>query len=273
MENYLATINSESQANIVAVHKLYGFGKITKIRCSENQGTPELFLTYESDAGKTVVLAYQIVKARGLLQFGDMDTETLDNLFEEYAVNWTEFNENRKAEAKAAREAKKEAEAQAKAEKEAQKKVEATLNKLNSMKPDDLARVCGTPTTEYETIGWLAKHVTNIKPSMPAEAQGWFEKKFGKVDCAKVYESGAKTTGKNPMKYTLSIDGSFNSEVPSTLARYISGSNNKHISSVEFFWSLIDKYGFQFGKKQDLDEIKKFVPDIHMSDFERGLAM
>lgn len=273
MENYLATINSESQTNIVAVHKLYGFGKITKIRCSENQGAPELFLTYESDAGKTVVLAYQIVKTRGLIQFSDTDTETLDNLLEEYAVNWAEFNENRKAKAEAERAARKAAQEQAKAEAEAKKKLEATMVKLERMKPEDISKLCGTPTTEYETIGWLAKHVTSIKPSMPAEAQGWFEKKFGKVDCAKVYEPGAKTTGKNPMKYTLSIDGSFSSEVPSILGRYVTGSNPKHISSVEFFWSLIDKYGFQFGKKQNLDEIKKFVPDTYMAEFEKGLAM
>ena len=82
------------------------------------------------------------------------------------------------------------------------------------MKPAEISEVCATPQTEYETIGWLAKHCTSIKPSMPAEAQGWFEKKFGKVDNAKVYEAGAKTSGKNPMKYTLSIDGCFDSEGP-----------------------------------------------------------
>ena len=47
----------------------------------------------------------------------------------------------------------------------------------------------------------------------------------------------------------------------------------KHISSVELFWTLVDKYGFQFGKKQNVDEIKRFVPATYLPDFDRGLAM
>lgn len=273
MDTILATVNSETLTDISATHKVYGIGKVTKIRCGENLGKPELFLTFEAESGKNTVFAYQIVINLGLLQFDETDFETLNNLFAEYAENWVKFDENRKAELKAAREAKKEAELKAKQEAEAAKKLKATLAKLEGMSPEDLTKVCGNPVTEYETVGWLAKHVTSIKPSMPAEARDWFEKHFGKVECAKIYEAGAQTSGKNPMKYTLSIDGSFNSELPKTLNRYISGTNLKHISSVEFFWTLIDKYGFQFGKKQNIDSIRKSVPDTYIDDFDRGLAM
>jgi hypothetical protein len=266
----LATINSETLCSISCSHKIYGSGQITKIKCSENNSKPELFLTFESPV-KSTVFAYTI--ASKFLQFDETDALTLDSLMAEYLENWLEFDANRKAEAQAAHEAKAEAEAKAKADKEAAQKLEAAMAKLNKLQPEDVAAVCGTPQTEYETIGWLAKHCTGIKPSMPAEACGWFEKKFGKVDNAKVYEAGAKTTGGNSMKYTLSIEGSFNSEVPSILSRFVSDKNPKHISSVEFFWTLVDKYGFQFGKKQNVDEIKKFVPADYLPDFDRGLAM
>lgn len=266
----LATINSETLCSIDCKHKTYGSGKITKIKCSENLGKPEMFISFESP-NKNTTLAYTI--ASKFFEFDESDALTLENLMAEYLENWLEFDATRKAEAKAAREAKYAAEAQAKAEAEAQKKLEATMAKLNRMTPEDMTAVCGTPNTEFETIGWLAKHCTSIKPSMPAEAQNWFESKFGKVDNAKVYEAGAKTSGGNSMKYTLSIDGCFDSEVPSILRDFIPENKPKHISSVGFFWALVDKYGFQFGKKQNVDEIRTFVPADHLPDFERGFAM
>ena len=270
--NMLATINSEATCSIACTHKTYGSGTITKIKCSENLGKPELFLTFESDT-KTTTFAYTIASKFKLIKLDETDQLNIENLLADYLENWLEFDATRKAEAQAAREARKAADEQAKADKEAQKKLEAAMTKLDTMKPESISAICGTPTTEYETIGWLAGHCTSIKPSMPAEAQGWFEKKFGKVDNAKVYEAGAQTSGKNPMKYNLSIDGSFNAEVPSILSRFVSTNNPKHISSVELFWALVDKYGFQFGKKQNIDEIRKYVPDCYLADFDRGLAM
>ena len=119
----------------------------------------------------------------------------------------------------------------------------------------------------------MAKHIKSIKPSMPAECKSWFESKFGPTECATIYEKGAKTTGNNPMKFTLSIHGTFDSEVPSLLLTKATEKNKKVIDSVEFFWTLVDKYGFQFGKKQNVDEIRKFVPNTYMTEFEAGFAM
>ena len=266
----LTTVNSETTCAIACNHKLYGSGTITKIKCSEYLNKPEFFLTFESD-NKNTKFAYTV--ASKLFTLNEADSQTLEELFAEYTENWLEFDANRKAEAEAVAKAKKEAEKQAEAAAKAEQKLKATMASLEKLKPEDISAICGTPKTEYEVIGWLAKHCTNIKPSMPAEALSWFEQKFGKVDNAKVYEAGAKTTGNNPMKYTLSIAGNFNAEVPAILNRFASGSKLKHISSVEFFWTLIDKYGFQFGKKQNIDEIRKFVPTCYISDFEQGLVM
>ena len=123
----LATINSETLCSIDCKHKTYGSGRITKIKCSENNSKPELFLTFESEA-KNTVFAYTL--ASKFLAFDETDQLTLENLLAEYLENWLEFDATRKAEAREAREAKLAAEAQAKAEAEAQKKLEATMAKL-----------------------------------------------------------------------------------------------------------------------------------------------
>ena len=268
----LTTLNSETACEIACVHKIYGSGKITNLKCSENLGKPEILMTFESPV-KTVTLAFSIVSARKLLAFDETDQETLDCLMAEYIANWFEMDKQRRDEERARKEAARLQQEQEKQEAEAKKKVEQTLARLNCLKPEDLSTICGTPQTEYEMIGWIAKHVKSIKPSMPEECKSWFESKFGPVESATVYEKGAKTSGNNPMKYTLSIHGTFDAEVPSVLTVKATEKNKKAIDSVEFFWTLVDKYGFQFGKKQNVDEIRKFVPTTYLTEFEAGLAM
>ena len=266
----LTTLNSETTCEIACTHKIYGSGKIIKIKCSENLGKPELFLTFESPV-KSTTFAYTI--ASKFLKFDETDQETLDCLMAEYGANWFEMDQQRKEEERARKEAARLQKEQEQQEAEAKKKVEQTLARLDRLKPEDLSTICKTPQTEYEMIGWMAKHIKSIKPSMPEECKSWFESKFGPVECATIYEKGAKTSGNNPMKYTLSIHGTFDAEVPSVLMVKATERNKKVIDSVEFFWTLVDKYGFQFGKKQNVDEIKKFVPTTYLTEFEAGLAM
>lgn len=268
----LTTLNSETACEIACTHKVYGSGKITKLKCSEYQGKPEIFMTFES-ATKTVTLAFSIVSVRELLAFDETDQETLDCLMAEYGANWFEMDQKRKEEERARKEAARLQREQEQQEAEAKKKVEQTLARLDRLKPEDLSTIFKTPQTEYEMIGWMAKHIKSIKPSMPEECKSWFESKFGPVECATVYKRGAKTSGNNPMKYTLSIHGTFDVEVPSVLTIKATEKNKKAIDSVEFFWTLVDKYGFQFGKKQDVDEIRKFVPATYLTEFEAGFAM
>lgn len=272
MDTILATVNSETMCAIICKHKIYGEGKITKIRCSENMGKPEIMLSFESEA-KNAVLAYTIVTQRRLLTLDATDQETLDNLMAEYGANWYEFDQKRKDELRAKQEAAKAQKEKEKQEAEEAKKLEAMQLRLERLQPENLTTLCGTPATEYETIGWLAKHIKSLKPFMPFEAKSWFESKFGPVECAKIYERGAKTSGKHPMKYTLSIHGSFDAELPAVLKSKASATSSKAIDSVEFFWSLVDRFDFQFGKKQDVDKIKKNIPTTYLPEFERGFAM
>ena len=172
---------------------------------------------------------------------------------------------------------KQEAKAQRLKELEAEKKfkarVEKSLAKLQTLKPEKAEKFFLEPSTYYEAIGWMAKHTTNIRASMPDFMEKWFD---GKFDCENKYvvDSKKRTANGNPMQWGLSFRMSFDTEAVGLLAQRATSANKKVIDSVSFVWNLIDNFGFKFTKaRQDVDEIRKYIPDEYMSDFEKGLVM
>lgn len=172
---------------------------------------------------------------------------------------------------------KQEAKAEALKAKELEKKYQAKvakqLQKLETLKPEKTIKWFGEPTTFYEAIGWMAKHATNIKASMPDFMEKWFD---GKFDCENKYvvDSKKRTINGNPMQWGLSFRISFDQEASGFLAQRATSSNKKVIDSVSFVWDLIENYGFKFVKaRQDIENIRKNIPDEYLPDFEKGLAM
>ena len=152
-------------------------------------------------------------------------------------------------------------------------RVQKQLKKLESLKPENTSRLFEVPTTYYEAIGWMAKHTTSIKASMPDYMEKWFD---GRFDCENknVVNSKKRTVNGNPMQWGLSFRMSFDAEVSGALERKATSKNKKVIDSVAFVWDLIENYGFQFSKtRQDVEKIKAEIPQEHISDFEKGLAM
>ena len=66
---------------------------------------------------------------------------------------------------------------------------------------------------------------------------------------------------------------SFDAEVSGPLEVRATSKNKKAIDSVAFVWDLIKNYGFQFGKVQNLEEIRGCIPAENLADFDRGFAM
>jgi hypothetical protein len=58
--------------------------------------------------------------------------------------------------------------------------------------------------------------------------------------------------------------------IPAALIAHL-GSTGKQIADTSFIWDLVDNYGFQFGKQQDIDKIRSHVPSDFLSFFEAGL--
>lgn len=123
----------------------------------------------------------------------------------------------------------------------------------------------------YYALGWLATHIGTITAKMPDYLEAAFVKHFGDVEHTVV-----DSTKVGPAGYTsqwrLSMEASLKKAetIPAMLADYLS-QNGKKLSKTSFVWSLIDDYGFKFGKKQDTLEIMRCVPIEYVPMFNEGL--
>ena len=152
------------------------------------------------------------------------------------------------------------------------KKVQRALTKLKSLKPENTSKLFEAPQSQYEIIGWMAKHSTGIKAAMPDYMEKWFVGRFGDVE-RYVVDSRKKTSGGFDYQWSLGLKISFDQDVLGPLELKATSKNKKVIDSVTFVWDLIENYGFQFGKAQNIDLIKQEVPEKYLQDFEKGYAM
>jgi len=178
------------------------------------------------------------------------------------------YREQREAERARREEIKKQIEA----DKRYAKRVQNALLKLNTLKKEDTSKLFETPTTHYEVVGWMAKHLTSIRAAMPDFMEKWFVGKFGDVE-RYVVDSKKRTVNGNPMQWGLSLKLTFNTEVVGPLEVKATSQNKKTIDNVAFVWDLIENYGFQFGKEQNISQIKAEIPEENLVDFEKGYAM
>lgn len=275
-ENF-ATVNSETKVEINCTHKVYGTGKITNLRFAENQGKPEIFLSFESE-NKNVVLAYSIAIKLNLLSFDDTDTETLQNLLDEYIVNWTKYDAQRKADliakreaAAAEREAAKQAKSDAKKADAQEKKREQDIQSFEDL--TKLARPVSQASEFYTTLGWLAKHIGTVTARLPDYLEPSFTRYFGDVP-RYVFDSQKKSPSGWSYQWAMALSASIKKakSIPAPLESYLNPTR-KALTDTEFVWDLVDSYGFKFGKEQDLEAIRSCVPSTYQTDFELGFVM
>jgi seryl-tRNA synthetase len=144
----------------------------------------------------------------------------------------------------------------------AEKEIETLINREKKItKADEL----------YYALGWIAGHVGTISAKMPDYLESAFVKHFGDVehtvvDSTKVGPSGYTSQWRLSMEVSLKKPET----VPSILSEYLS-QNGKKLSKTSFVWSLVDDYGFKFGKKQDIVEILRCVPIEYVPIFNEGL--
>jgi len=146
------------------------------------------------------------------------------------------------------------------------------LAKLAKAKPERLRYEIREPSTEYEIIGWMAKHVSSITAQLPDYADSWFVKTFGDVT-RRVVDSKKKTTGGFAYQWGIGMQIRFDQEVCEALKNKATSKNQKIIDNLGFVWGLIDDYGFKIGKEQDIDSIINHIPTQYLADFKNGFAM
>jgi hypothetical protein len=272
-EEYAAELTAELSK------ELKGTFKITSTRTNEvGQAIRPKVCTYSDDIYADINYPTRQVTMslrRGLNTSIVVDPE-VRIIIEKYLAVTKESYEIYDAEEREAYRIQQEQERKAREEKlekeKFEKRKQAALQKLNSIKPEQTSRLFKTPTSQYEVLGWMAKHTKSIKASMPDYMENWFVKIFGPEADRYVVDSTKRTSGGHPMQWSLSCKISFDSEVPSLLLNKVA-SNKKAIDSVAFVWDLIDNYGFTFGKTQSYEQIESEIPNQYLEDFRRGYAM
>lgn len=168
-----------------------------------------------------------------------------------------------------------------KEEQKLEKQRKANEKKMEAMKAsaekefNSLLDNAGKKTTEaddfYWTLGWLAAHVGTITAKMPDFLETSFIKHFGDVEHTTVDSTKVGPSGFTS-QWRLSMEASLvkAKEIPATLSAYLNPAGKK-LSKTFFVWSLVDDYGFKFGKKQDTLDIMRCVPIEYVPVFNEGL--
>jgi hypothetical protein len=126
----------------------------------------------------------------------------------------------------------------------------------------------------YYALGWIVKHCGTVSAALPDYLADEFKRYFGPdVPCC-IRDSKKK----GPSGYTSQWGKSFTislkkkpTDPPSILVKYLSPKGTA-ITDTYFVLDLVDNYGFQFGKEQDVEKIRACVPTEHIFSFESGLV-
>lgn len=168
-----------------------------------------------------------------------------------------------------------ELEKQAEAEKKAEAKFEKTRE--NSIRAfNNLVNQVSAPQDSsdfYTALGWLASHIGTISAALPDYLEQSFMAHFGADTPARIVDSSKKTSNGNSMQWTFGFKATLKNpdDCPAVFEPYLS-STKKSLASTAFIWDLVETYGFSFGKKQDINQIKSKIPTQYITAFEAGLT-
>ena len=122
----------------------------------------------------------------------------------------------------------------------------------------------------YYSIGWLASHANSVNANVPDWAEEQFVKTFGTEAKKRVVDTAGKTSGGFDKQWAC--DGNIRLKsvagIPAELAKSVN--DNKVFYNTAFVYMLVANYGFTFGKEQNLENIKKCIPEAFMNDFDAG---
>ncbi len=124
-----------------------------------------------------------------------------------------------------------------------------------------------------KAIGWLAKNITNIVAAMPDFCENWFRRMFGDAKARIVSQKKKGPSGwVSQWAFSLAavIKENAKNSIPECLKEYTESSRNHNLNNTRFLFTLIQDYGFQIGKNQNIEEIKKHIPERYLKDFEEG---
>ena len=253
-------------------------GSITEVT---NKNFNNLFITVTFDSG--IVKKYNAKVAFTQAKTLSFVDETDTQLFNEYVEAYSEIEkveqELLQLEAKLAAEqraakikAEKEAVKARKAEASYEAKKKKALADFDSMS-EKVKAEASVDSDFYYTLGWLANHIGTITAILPDYLGPAFEKYFGFETPKTLVDSKAKTSGGFAKQWSWEFKCTLKKLSDTVVPTYITeitSDYTKGIHNTSFIWNLVENYGFQFGKTQNVDEISNHIPAEYLTSFNEG---
>ena len=127
----------------------------------------------------------------------------------------------------------------------------------------------------YYCLGWMAKNCGTFATALPDYLLPYFQKQFGTAYEPRTVDSRKRTVNGYAMQWTISMTASIKKKsldnIPAFLTQYLSKTGTS-IANTAFIWDLVSDYCFQFGKVQDIDQIRSTIPAHCVTYFENGYA-
>lgn len=252
-------------------HRTYGEGQLTFVKAPLTGGS--LYATIDFAVG-TKTISLDMVFANNLLELPEI---LFDILVETQTIYKADFIEREEAQRLADRQAREEAKAAAKKAEEDKKNEEKYQRTVAKAVKDFTARAQAERTVStvdefYYSLGWLTKHAGTVTAALPDYLENSFLGHFGNVP-RRVVDS--KHRGPAGWQAQWSWSFTIALKKPDLIPAFLAGKLNpskKAVSDTSFVWDLVDNYGFQFGKTQDVEKIRSHVPASCLASFEAGLA-
>lgn len=164
---------------------------------------------------------------------------------------------------------------------EADRKAEAKYEELKTKALKDFnnisnrTKVHSDTSDFYYALGWLASHIGTVTATLPDYLGAAFEKYFGTKAPKTLVDSRAKTSGGYAKQWSwefkCTIKKLKDTVIPSCIQN-VTADFSKGIHNTSFIWDLVEDYGFQFGKTQDVEKIAQTIPAKYINSFNEGLT-
>lgn len=268
-----AELNELIAAPLSAVHKNHGACEISEITVSCNESGFIVLATFKFENGQTKKLALNVLTANNLIQIEEPVNTVLTDYFQACLELQKEVHEVAHDRSVAKSEAARKVAEEAKQEAKYQAAKDKAIQDFEVMARKEKSQIA---TGEfYYNLGWLAKNVGTVSAALPDYLLKYFENHFGTEAKPTVVDSRKRTINGYPIQWALSMKASVPKKVadsiPAFLKQYLNPAGNA-LTNTTFIWDIVENYGFQFGRKQDVEKIRAAIPVHCIEPFEKGFA-
>ena len=256
---------------ISATHRMNGQGRIVDIKAPLTGNS--LYVTMDFDSIGSKIFSLKTLFELRLLTLPADVKDILMEAQTAFETNHKQLEDEKREAQRLAYEQKKQAEEDARQE----AKYEASKAKMIK-EFENLAKKEKTMSATgefYYSLGWIANNCGAFACSLPDYLLPYFQSQFGTAYEPHAVDSRKRTVNGYAMQWAISMTANIKKKsldkVPAFLNQYLSKSGNA-IANTSFIWDIVSNYGFQFGKTQDIDQIRATIPTEYITYFENGYA-